>query len=112
MGIAFLVFIGISIVIYTNMPSSESALPQKNITEHELHSTITDVISPQFNVDASIINTIPQINPLQTFSTNTNKIDSNSKNAVVYALSGTSTKNSFCSLLLSISSAISSTTSS
>eukprot|EP01084_Bolivina_argentea_P244002 408877_1 len=111
--IVLLIFLIITIIIYQNMPSGESPLPPENTTKHELHSTMNDIISPQFNVDESITNKIAQINPIQTFqkSTNSINVNSNSKHAIVYFLEEETSNDNFCTLLMSIASTVSSTTS-
>eukprot|EP01084_Bolivina_argentea_P089614 161664_1 len=110
--IVLVIFFMLTVIIYTHMPSAESSLPPENTTKHELYRTINDIISPQFNVDENIINTIPQINPIQTYEKNTNTISNNNKHAIVYFLQQATSKDDFCTLLLSLSSTISSTTSS
>ena len=109
--LVLVIFLIVTIVIYMHMPDAGSSLPPENTTKHEeLHSTVNDIISPRFNVDTLLTNSIAKINPTQSLGDNYNI---NGKLGIVFFLSELKSNNdNFCSLLLSISSAISAITTS
>jgi len=122
------------IVISDFMPSPESSLPPEDIAVHDLPGAdwhdlpdndrddqpdtdrpLNPIISPRFIVDSSITERVPQMDAIQmmermeAISDGKEGVEGRRKNAIVFMLQPGSTSQDFCDLLLSLTSAVSST---